>query len=96
MSDALMTVSAWLAVVAITTSAVLFGQGARMPTRRPRNAGAARKHRIGTAVSISGPIVVVLLAIAVATATAAWLIVAVIAFASVAVVAVAGLVLAPH
>lgn len=87
---------AWLAVLAITVSAVLFGRGARVPARRPRDARAARNRRIGTALSISGPIAVVLLAVAAATVSQAWLPVAVIAFAAVGVVSLAGLVLAPH
>ncbi len=85
-----------MAVLAMTISAVLFGQGARVPTRCPRDARAARNRRIGTALSISGPIAVVLLGVAAATMTQQWLLVAVIVFAAVAVVAVAGLILAPH
>lgn len=96
MSETLVTGAAWLAVVAMTASAVLFGQGARVPARRPRDARAARNRRLGTAMSISGPIVIVLLALATAAMTDAWLTVAVIAFASIAVVALTGLVLAPH
>ncbi|MGI8625694.1 MAG: hypothetical protein ACR2J5_03845 [Geodermatophilaceae bacterium] len=96
MSDTLVMAAAWLAVLAITVSAVLFGQGARVPGRPPRDARAARNRRLGTAVSISGPIAVVLLALAVGTLTDAWLIMAVIAFAAVGIVALAGLVLAPH
>jgi len=96
MSATFVTAAAWLAVVAITMSAVLFGQGARVPARRPRDARAARNRRIGAALSISGPIAVVLLGLAVATMTEAWLPVAVIAFAAVGVVSLAGLVLAPH
>lgn len=96
MSAAFINGVAWLAVLAMTISAVLFGQGARVPTRRPRDARAARNRRIGTALSISGPIAVVLLGVAAATMTQQWLLVAVIAFAAIAVVAVAGLILAPH
>lgn len=96
MTATLVTATAWLAVLAVAVSAVLFGQGARFPSSRPRNARRARYRRIGTALSITGPITVVLVALAVAALTAAWLVVAVIAFAAVGVVSVAGLVLAPH
>lgn len=96
MSDAMVMGAAWLAVLAITVSAVLFGQGARVPGRPPRDARAARTRRLGTALSISGPIAVVLLALAAAMLTSAWLVVAVIAFAAVAVVSLTGLILAPH
>ncbi|MDQ4039258.1 MAG: hypothetical protein M3313_13135 [Actinomycetota bacterium] len=96
MTDALVMTAAWLAVLAITVSAVLFGQGARVPGRPPRNGRVARNRRLGTAVSISGPIAVVLVALAVGTLTDAWLVMAVIAFAAVGIVVVAGLVLAPH
>lgn len=96
MSEMWMIGAAWLAVLAIAVSAVLFGQGARVPSRRPRDLRAARNRRIGTALSISGPIVVIMIALAVATMTDAWLVAAVIAFAAVAVVSVAGLALAPH
>ncbi|MBA3278779.1 MAG: hypothetical protein H0U22_08675 [Geodermatophilaceae bacterium] len=96
MTDTLLTMTSWLAVLAITVSAVLFGQGARAPTRRPSEPGAARARRIGTALSISGPIAVLLLALAVAAMTESWLLVAILAFAAVALVSLAGLVLAPH
>jgi len=96
MSEPWVMAAAWLAVLAITVSAVLFGQGARMPNRRPRDARAARNRRLGTALSISGPVAVVLLALGAATLTDAWLIVAVVAFAAVGIVAVAGVILAPH
>ena len=92
----MLTGAAWLAVLAITVSAVLFGQGARAPSRPPRDVRAARKRRLGTALSISGPLAVVLLAVGAAALTDAWLVVAVVAFAAVGVVAVAGLILAPH
>lgn len=91
-----MTLLAWLAVGAITVSAVLFGQGARTPSRPPGTARTARNRRLGTALSISGPLLVVVLAVAVAALTSQWLVLAVVAFAAVAVVAVVGLVLAPH
>ncbi len=96
MSDTFVTVAAWLAVAAIAVSAVVFGQGARASTRAPRDARAARNRRIGTALSINGPVVVVLLAFAVAMMTGAWLVGAVVAFAAVGVVALAGLALSPH
>jgi len=96
MTATLVTATAWLAVLAVTGSAVLFGQGARFPNRRPRTARRTRNRRIGTALSITGPIAVVLVAVVIAAMTAAWLVVAVIAFAAVGVVSVAGLVLAPH
>ncbi len=96
MSTTLVTIAAWLAVVAFTVSAVLFGQGARMPSRPPRHARAARNRRVGTALSISGPITVVLLSLGAAALTREWLLVAVVAFALVGAVALAGLVLAPR
>ncbi|MDQ3733056.1 MAG: hypothetical protein M3400_03480 [Actinomycetota bacterium] len=96
MSATLVTATAWLAVLAVTVSAVLFGQAARFPNRRPRHTRAARNRRIGTALSISGPIAVLLIAVPVAALTAAWLLVAVIAFAAVGVVSLTGLALAPH
>jgi len=96
MSDTFLTSSAWLAVLAIAVSAVLFGLEARQPTRQARDARADRNRRIGAVLSISGPFTVVLLALGIAAMTGAWLTVAVIAFAAVGVVALAGLVLAPH
>ena len=96
MSATFVTATAWLAVLAITVSAVLFGQGARFPNRPPKHARAARNRRIGTAMSISGPLAIVLIAVAVAALTGAWLLLAVIAFAAVGVVSLTGLVLAPH
>lgn len=96
MSGTFVTGMAWLAVVAIAVTAVLFGQGARVPARRARDPRAARNRRIGTAMSISGPIAVVLLALAVAVMTEAWLTMAVVSFAAVAIVSLVGLVLAPH
>jgi len=96
MSQTFVTGAAWLAVVAFAVSAVLFGQSARMPSRRPRTPRAARNRRIGIALSISGPIVVVLAAVAVATRTEEWLLLAIIAFGSIGVVSLAGFVLAPH
>ncbi|MDQ3716276.1 MAG: hypothetical protein M3381_09740 [Actinomycetota bacterium] len=99
MFDTFVTVAAWLAVVAIAVSAVLFGQEARTPTRAPRvpsDPRTARNRRIGTALSISGPVAVVLLALAVAITTEAWLIAAAVAFAAVGIVSLAGLALAPH
>lgn len=96
MSEVFVLGAAWLAVLAVTVTAVLFGQGARVPGRPPRDARAARNRRLGTALSISGPIAVVLLALAAAALTDAWLVVAVVAFAAVVVVSLAGLFLAPH
>ncbi|MBA3340026.1 MAG: hypothetical protein H0T54_09855 [Geodermatophilaceae bacterium] len=96
MSATLVNAAAWSAVLAMTVSAILFGQGARVPARPARDARVAHNPRIGTALSISGPIAVVLLAVAAATMTQEWLLVAVIAFAAVGVVAVVGLLLAPH
>ncbi len=96
MSALSVTAVAWLAVLAITASSVLFGQGARMPARQAMDAPAARRHRVGIALSISGPIAVLLLAVAVGAVTGSWLTLAPIAFAAVGAVSVAGLVLAPH
>lgn len=96
MSDAFVAAMAWLAVLAMAISAVLFGQESRTAPRRPLDARRARRRRFGVAVSISGPIAVVLVSLAVAAMTAAWLIVAVLAFAGVAVVAAAGLATTPH
>ncbi len=96
MSALSVTAVAWLAVLAITASAVLFGQGARVPSRPVQGGQAGRRHRIGTALSISGPIAVLLLAVAAGAVTGSWLTLAPIAFAAVGAVSVAGLVLAPH
>ncbi|MDQ3504949.1 MAG: hypothetical protein M3446_04495 [Actinomycetota bacterium] len=96
MSALSVTAVAWLAVLAITASAVLFGQGARAPSHPARGVQAGRRHRIGTALSISGPIGVLLIAVAAGAMAGSWLTLAVIAFAAVGFVAVAGLVLAPH
>jgi hypothetical protein len=85
-------VVAWLAVLAVTVAAVLFGQTARSARRR-RRSGAAR---LGLFLSLSGPWLVVIAAVAGGALTGRWLAAAALGAGGVAVVALAGLVLRPR
>jgi hypothetical protein len=93
-ADVLTVVLAWLAVLAVLTGAVLFGQAARTAPRprRPR----PRSARVGLFMSLSGPWLVVLGAAAVGAATGAWLATAAIGACGIALVAVVGVTLYPH
>jgi hypothetical protein len=69
-ADVLTVVLAWLAVLAVCTAAVLFGQTARIRRRRRRRSPAAR---VGLFLSLSGPWVAVLAAAGAGAVTGAWL-----------------------
>lgn len=84
-----MTLLSWCAVLAVVVGAFLFGQTARgQLVRDPR-------HRLGVALSISGPLLVLVVGLTVAVATGAWLPVAAGTAAAVMLAAGAGAVLAP-
>lgn len=84
-----MTVLSWGAVVAIVVGAFLFGQTARGQLVRDG------RHRLGLALSISGPLLALVVGLGVAAATGAWLSVAAGTAAAVMLTAGAGAVLAP-
>jgi hypothetical protein len=86
-------VVAWLAVLAVTVAAVLFGQTARSGRRRRRRSGAAR---LGLFLSLSGPWLIVIAAVAGGALTGRWLAAAALGAGGVVVVALAGLVLRPR
>ncbi|HEV7212885.1 MAG TPA: hypothetical protein VGN47_14340 [Blastococcus sp.] len=85
-------VVAWLALVAVTVAAVLFGQTARTGRRRRRS----RRRRLGLFLSLSGPWLALLAAVGAGALTGRWLAAAAGGVAAVIVVALLGLVLAPH
>ena len=84
---------AWLAVLVVLACAVLFGQTARSAprSRRPR----PRSARLGLAISLSGPWLVVLVAAGAGALTGAWLVAAASGACGVVLVAVVGVVLHP-
>ena len=84
-------VVAWLALVAVTVAAVLFGQTARAGRRRR-----SRHRRLGLFLSLSGPWLALLGALGAGALTGRWLAAAAGGVAAVVVVALLGLVLAPH
>ncbi|MGZ4506297.1 MAG: hypothetical protein ACXVX0_03500 [Blastococcus sp.] len=86
-------VVAWLALVAVTVAAVLFGQTARTG-RRP--GGHRVRRRLGLFLSRSGPWLALLAAVGVGASTGRWLAAAAGGAAGVVVVALLGLLLAPH
>jgi hypothetical protein len=84
-------VVAWLAVVAVTVAAVLFGQTARRHRARP-----SRPARLGLFLSLSGPWLVLLGAAGTGALTGRWLVAAAWGATGVAAVALAGLLLRPR
>lgn len=86
-------VVAWLAAVAVTTAAVVFGTTARTGRRRrPRS----RRARVGLFLSLSGPWLVLLGAVAAGALTGRWTVAAAGCAAGVLAVAVVGVLLDPH
>jgi hypothetical protein len=89
----LSVVVAWLATLAVTAGAALFGRSARTGRRRhPRS----RLARVGLFVSLSGPWLVLLGAAVTGALTGRWLPAAAGGAAAVLVVALVGLLLDPH
>jgi hypothetical protein len=86
-------VVAWLAMLAVTAGAVLFGRTTRTGRRRRRR---SRIARVGLFLSLSGPWLVLLGAVAAGALTGRWLVAAAAGAAAVLVVALAGLLLDPH
>jgi hypothetical protein len=86
-------VVAWLATLAVTAGAVLFGRTARTARRRRRR---TRVARVGLFVSLSGPWLVLLGAAAAGALTGRWLVAAAGGAAAVLVVALVGFLLDPH
>jgi MFS family permease len=86
-------VVAWLAMLALTAGALLFGRTARTGRRRHRRSPIAR---VGLFLSLSGPWLVLLGAVATGVLTGRWLLAAAGGAAAVVVVAVLGLLLDPH
>jgi len=84
---------AWLATLAVTVGAVVFGSAARTGPRRHRR---TRPARVGLFLSLSGPWLVLLGAVAAGALTGRWLVAAASGAAGVLVVALAGLLLDPH
>jgi hypothetical protein len=87
-------VVAWLAVVAVTVAAVLFGQTTR--TGRRRRGRRSAPQRVGLFLSLSGPWLALLLAVAAGALTGRWLAAAAGGAIAVVVVALVGLVLSPR
>jgi hypothetical protein len=86
-------VVAWLAALAVTIGAVVFGRTARTGRRRrPRS----RRARVGLFVSLSGPWLVLLGAVATGSLTGRWVVAAAGAAAGALAVALVGLLLDPH
>ena len=85
-------VVAWLALVAVTVAAVLFGQTARAGRRGVRSG----RRRLGLVLSLSGPWLVLLATVGAGALTGRWLAAAAGGVLAVVVVALLGLVLAPH
>ena len=86
-------VVAWLAAVAVTAGAVVFGRTARAGRRRrPRS----RRARVGLFVSLSGPWLVLLGALIAGALTGRWVVAAAGCAAGALTVAVVGLLLDPH
>jgi hypothetical protein len=87
-------VVAWLAAVAVTVAAVLFGQTARHPRRRRvRRSGSAR---LGLFLSLSGPWLALLGAAGAGALTGRWLVAAAWGAVGVVAVALVGLLLKPR
>jgi hypothetical protein len=86
-------VVAWLAALAVTVGAAVFGRTARTGRRRrPRS----RRARVGLFLSLSGPWLVLLCAVAAGVLTGRWVVAAACAAAGALAVAVVGLLLDPH
>jgi hypothetical protein len=85
-------VLAWLAALAVTTAALLFGRTARTGRRRRRS----RLQRVGLFVSLSGPWLVLIGAVAAGALTGRWMVAAAGAAAGALAVALVGLLLDPH
>jgi hypothetical protein len=83
----------WLATLAVTAGAVLFGNTARTGRRRQRRSPVAR---VGLFLSLSGPWLALLGAVAAGGLTGRWLLAAAGGAAAVVVVALLGLLLDPH
>jgi len=86
-------VVAWLALVAVTVAAVLFGQTARSSRRRRRRSRAAR---LCLFLSLSGPWLVLIAAVGAGWLTGRWLAAAALGAAGVVLVALVGLALRPR
>lgn len=86
-------VVAWLATLAVTAGALLFGRTARTGRRSGRR---SRIARVGLFLSLSGPWLALLGAVAGGALTGRWLVAAAAGAAAVLVVALAGLLLDPH
>ena len=84
---------AWLATLAVTAGAVLFGRTARNGRRPGRRSPIAR---VGLFLSLSGPWLVLLGAVAAGALTGRWLLAAAGGAAAVLGVALLGLLLDPH
>jgi hypothetical protein len=87
-------VAAWLAVVAICTAAVVFGQTARTARRRRRRT--ARAARVGLFLSLSGPWLALLGGVGAGAVTGAWLVAAAVAACAIVATALVGLTLFPR
>ena len=85
-------VVAWLALVAVTVAAVLFGQTAGAGRRAHRSG----RRRLGLVLSRSGPWLALLAAVGAGALTGRWLAAAAGGVVAVVAVALLGLVLAPH
>lgn len=88
--------AAWAIVVATAAGAFLFGQLARDTVRRYPPGHLPTTVRTGVAVSISGPLVMVVVGLVVALVTGAWVGVAIGTFVGVLVVTGLGWFLAPR
>lgn len=84
---------AWLATLAVTIGAVVFGRTARTGRRRRRR---SRVARVGLFLSLSGPWLALLGAIGAGVLTGRWLVAAAVGAAAVLVVALVGLLLDPQ
>jgi hypothetical protein len=90
----LTVVAAWLAALAVCLAAAIFGQTARLASRRGRRR--SRAARVGLFLSLSGPWLAVLVGAGAGAVTGAWLLAAAVAAVGVVVVALVGLSLRPR
>lgn len=89
------TIGAWVLVTAVAIAAHLFGREARTNRAACRDDREVRRARLGVAVSITGPLLVLLIGLIIAAITGLWAPVGLATIAVIIVVAAVGLYLAP-
>ncbi len=91
-----MTLLSWTGALAVVVAAFLFGQTARearLPSASPL--GVVRRHRLGLALSVSGPVLALAVGLLIAMLSGAWLPLAAGTAGAALLIAAAGLVLLP-